>query len=67
MDPNTDPAAERDKPEETESLKAVREQNEKLVETMKSVPAVRRTAARSRRLLSTDLLAVAIERSMRRA
>jgi hypothetical protein len=56
-----------DDPEETESQKAMREQEKKLMDTLGTIADVKRTADRSRRVLSSDLLALAIERSMRRA
>ncbi len=51
---------------ETEARQAMREQEEKLRETLLTVPEVHSLADRSRKLLTTDLLATAIERSMRR-
>ncbi len=53
--------------EETEAQHAMKVQEAKLHDTLLTVSAVQETAARSRRLLNTDLLAIAIERSMRRA
>lgn len=56
-----------DNPPETESQKALRVQEKKLMDTLLTIQEVQNTAARSRTLLRTDLLAEAIERSMRRA
>lgn len=53
--------------EETEAQHAMKVQEAKLHETLLTVSEVHKTAARSRRLLNTDLLAIAIERSMGRA